>query len=283
MLYIIFSVIPKSLLSYLVGAFARINLIWPFNMMIGKAFVRVASIDMSEAEQPLSSYRSIEDIFVRRLKPGLRKFSSEVCSPCDGTLIQAGRAEDQGALQIKGLYYSLSELCLIPEGHGCPLWFMTIYLAPHNYHRVHLPISGRLREVKYIPGALWPVNPPFVRVVPQLYVCNERLVFKIELSQGFCYLVMVGALNVGRMVTPFWPDLVTNNEPIKSSHSKARVLKTDRQVQKGDELGTFMLGSTVVLIFDEEATRLLKVERMDAQPRPLLVGQSLMDRGEDEA
>jgi phosphatidylserine decarboxylase len=166
-------------------------------------------------------------------------------------------------VQAKGLTYSLAELMF---GDDIPPdlylgWFGTIYLAPHNYHRVHSPIKGELKTIRYFPGELWPVNKPSVRWTPSLFTRNERLVFDIESPEGHLYLAMVGALNVGRITTPFLPDFASNDsrEQVRQGPRSFDLDRTHRIVP-GQELGTFMLGSTVIIAFDEP---LAKRYRMD--------------------
>jgi phosphatidylserine decarboxylase len=179
------------------------------------------------------------------------------------------------------LDYDLRELILGDEpGHDDLdlAWYQTVYLAPHNYHRVHAPFSGAVTRIAHRPGELWPVNTTFVRRVPRLFARNERLVFEFKLdSGGRAFVVMVGAFNVGRMVTPLAPDLVTNSRTRqlrpKVADCRFDVAKT---VLIGDEIGTFMLGSTVVVVFDRAALAGFKL--IEAQDnRPVLVGQSLCE------
>ncbi|MBM4250950.1 MAG: phosphatidylserine decarboxylase [Deltaproteobacteria bacterium] len=275
------SPIPQNLLSYTTGCLARWRLPRPLATLANKGFAKAFGLNMSEAADPIGSYATVEELFTRKLKSGLRSFEGPVCSPADGYLAWSAPAKAGRAVQVKGMDYDLNELVLgTGEGdQGLNLaWYQTIYLAPHNYHRVHAPFSGSVTRITHRPGELWPVNTTFVRRVPRLFARNERLVFDFTMKNGGrAFVVMVGAFNVGRMVTPLAPDLITN--------SRARQLRpkvadcrfdTGRPVAIGDEIGTFMLGSTVVVVFDRDAlTGFNLIEAQDN--RPVLVGQSLCE------
>lgn len=267
--------IPLNLVSQITGRLARWEAPEPVNRFVCRSFVKIFGIDMSESAESLDELRTIEKIFTRSLKPGARVIEGPLCSPADGVLSCSGPATNGQAVQAKGLSYCLSELVFGTKNHDELAHYTTIYLAPHNYHRVHSPISGKLLRMRYFPGELWPVNRPFVKFAPRLFIRNERLVFDIEdsKSKGRIHLVMVGALNVGRIVSPFWEGFATNG------------LKTQRKVQEkamtepvaikiGDELGTFMLGSTVVLAFDKKVADFYQlVETQKASP--VKMGQRL--------
>mgnify|MGYP006288096321 CR=1 FL=1 len=273
--------IPQNILSFTTGCLARWRLPKPLARMATRGFVRAFGLDMSEAANPIGSYATVEELFTRRLRDGVRTFVGPVCSPADGYLARSAPAEAGRAIQVKGLDYDLGELVLGPGGFTEDLdlaWYQTIYLAPHNYHRVHAPFTGQVTSVTHRPGELWPVNNTFVRRVPRLFARNERMVFDFRLERGGrAFVVMVGAFNVGRMVTPLAPNLVTNNAK-RQVRAKVveRRLDPPAKVAIGDEIGTFMLGSTVVVVFDREAIRGLKL--IEAQDdRPMLVGQSVCE------
>lgn len=272
--------IPQNTLSFAVGAMVRLKFPHPVQKPINKAFVSLFKINMTEAERPLASYASIEEIFTRALKPAQRTIESPYVSSADGVLemSQPVNTPDE-AIQAKGITYSLSELI-----HGKPAkvldakWYTTVYLAPHNYHRVHSPFSGKVTGLRYIPGRLWPVNRPAVRAIRQLFCRNERLVFDYELDcGGKAWVVMVGALNVGRMVTPLKPDFVTN-----AAHSLMKVdpqpvelaLSEHVAVKTGAEIGTFMLGSTTVVVLDAKACESLRPKSV-GEPQKVSMGQDL--------
>ena len=158
---------------------------------------------MGEAEHPINYYKSIEEVFTRKLKPSARETDFDAfVSPSDSELTTNESIKGQSSsFVIKGIKYNPEEM--IGEAFASPAWISVFYLAPHDYHRVHSPFTGNLLWVKHIPGLLWPVKPSFLRFFPELFNKNERLIFKFHLKTGgSAYLVMVGALNVGRMTSP---------------------------------------------------------------------------------
>ena len=269
-------VLPMNAMSWVTGKIAELSLPHALQKNLNKGFAKAFGIDVGEAERPICEFASIEDFFTRRLKDGARPVAGELCSPADGVLSVSGLAENATAVQAKGLTYSLHELMFGEKGTESVnlKYWATIYLAPHNYHRVHSPISGSLRQIRYYPGELWPVNKPSVGFTPRLFTRNERLVFDIETSNGTLYLAMVGALNVGKMTTPFLPSFATNKGFLKSEGNQVFVLDRTYNLKAGDEIGTFLLGSTVIIAFDEA---LAKEYRMGQawRSRPIKMGESL--------
>jgi phosphatidylserine decarboxylase len=265
--------IPKNLMSRAIGFLAQLNLPQTIRTFLFNRFVNYYKINMDEAELPFLCYRSFDALFTRRLQAGQRPIESHFVSPCDGTLSYAQESVANMALQVKGQTYSLKELVGLPEGDREQLaFFQTIYLAPHNYHGVHAPMSGKIESIEWIPGRLWPVAPVIIPYVPALFNQNERLVFKLTVQESqTLYLVMVGALNVGKITSPFWPNMHTN------SGQKHRVKRDFEHAELviGQELGTFHLGSTVVLVFDQELVACLPLKRADALG-PIMLGQSLL-------
>ena len=267
--------LPRAALSRVVGWLTRVRLPAPLSRPLLSAYVRATRIDMSEAEKPLRQYSTIEAVFTRRLKPGSRPVQAQFISPVDGRMTAVQQVKTRTLLQIKGLEYSVDELVHGPnnsEAGWTPACAHTCYLSPSNYHRVHAPVSGRLLSIRYIPGDLWPVNPAFVQLVPRLYVQNERLVLRIAPDfGGVIDVVMVGAMNVGRMCSPFIGDnFRTNAACCRTPWIVAR----DQRLEVGDELGMFMLGSTVVLVTDTvAASRLLMA--CSGEEHPVKVGQAL--------
>ena len=272
--------VPQNALSFALGAMVRLKLPAPVQKPLNRAFVGLFKINMSEAERPLESYETIEDIFTRALKPEQRAIEGQYVSSADGVLEMSRPATSGGeAIQAKGITYSLSELINGKASSSVDArWYTTVYLAPHNYHRVHSPFSGQIKGLRYIPGRLWPVNRPAVRAVSQLFCRNERLVFDYELEGGArAWVVMVGAFNVGRMATPLKPDFVTNaaHSLLKVGHDPVEMsLKTPVAVKAGDEIGTFMLGSTTVVVLDHKAFELLRPREV-VEPQKVTMGQNL--------
>lgn len=274
LIYALMLLVPKNLLSFLTGWLARLRLPEGLQQKANRIFVWLFRIDMSEAEQPLAQYRTIEEVFTRGLAKEARPIASEPVSPADGTLSLIQPVTHGVTLQAKGIRYYVDELVGSEEELDYQ-WAATIYLAPHNYHRVHSPVAGRLVEVRHIPGELWPVNRPFVGLVPRLFVRNERLVFDIHPEGGGrVMVVMVGALNVGRMRTPYVEGLLTNSGGEFQKEGVVQPYALAHTIAAGAELGTFMLGSTAVVIWDREAAKDLVVEPV-LQARSIRMGESL--------
>lgn len=279
--------VPKNYASYLFGQLVSRRLPFGLHRLIRDSFIRGYAIDCSEAEKPVSEYPTLGDFFVRHLKPGSRPLdSAPVLSPVDGTWTQFGRFQGPGTkmTQIKGLEYSLEELVgkgwdLRPyqDGGG----YCTIYLAPYNYHRIHAPIAGDITQVSYIPGALWPVNTWSVSNIPGLFVVNERIAVEIASPEGRALLVMVGATNVGRITLDFHSGIAGNQRP----RSPAGLWKpaSALPVAKGQGVGCFELGSTVILILSRSLLagsgfRTLPETGSEAPdlPRKIRMGQGLL-------
>lgn len=279
----VLQIIPMNAVSWITGCLARVRPPRPLAKPLLQCFVSGFGINLQEAEKPLQSYKSIEDVFTRKLRQGARPIAERLASPADGMIERGGPADGAAAIQAKGLEYSLKEL-LYGQDHGGIgdqelAFFQTIYLAPHNYHRVHAPFAGAVERIRYIPGELWPVNRTYVPKVPRLFCRNERLVFDFRHPQGArTWVVMVGAFNVGRMVTPLAPQLVTNSMR-RQVQPKVVVeeFSPARAVGIGEELGTFMLGSTVIVVYDKLMTAELKPQAV-TEPRAVLMGQNLSEQ-----
>lgn len=233
---------PKNSISRLMGQLAALKLPLLFREPFLKIFGRIFGVNFSEIAQPLGSFESLQDFFIRELKPGLRPIDpSDMISPCDGTLGQCGNIKQGQLLQIKGRTYSLSSLL----GEEATAFengsYATIYLSPKDYHRFHMPLEERITKARYIPGYLWPVNAWAVKNIDQLFCVNERIVCWLGEET---ILVAVGATMVGKVKLSFDPELTTN---IKGSTGTVKHYET-RVFKKGEELGYFEFGSTVILI-----------------------------------
>jgi phosphatidylserine decarboxylase len=215
-----------------------------------RAYARAVGADLSEAELPPEAYPSFNAFFTRRLREGVRPIADGegvVVSPSDSRLSAIGAAPPDGRLeQVKGSSYSIDAFLgsaedAAPFRRGV---HATLYLSPAMYHRVHSPVDGRVRAWRYVPGRLFPVNGAGVRSVPGLFTRNERVALFLDTeAHGPVAVVLVGAANVGRMSLPF-ADLVTNR-----GRPAGRVVPAEPvAVRRGDEIGAFNLGSTVVLL-----------------------------------
>jgi phosphatidylserine decarboxylase len=221
-------------------------------------FVARYGVDLGLAQTAdAAAYPHFNAFFTRALCPGARPLAGDsdaVCSPVDGTAYHAGEIAAGRLFQAKGRDYTLSEL-LACDSEWVPRFmagsYATLYLAPRDYHRVHMPLAGQLKRVIYVPGRLFAVNPRTTRVVPRLYARNERLVSFFETEAGRpMALVMVGALFVGNLEAVF---------PIPPAGRGQRVMDYDRPgttpvwLEKGAEVGRFNMGSTVIILFDPGA------------------------------
>jgi len=217
-----------------------------------KAFANRYRIDLSECGE-LSGFRTFGDFFARPLKPGLRPIApgeEVVVSPVDAVVSETGVARGGRLVQAKGIDYTASAL-VGDERVGARLdggRYATLYLSPRDYHRIHFPLSGRVLGWRYVPGKLWPVNPASVRSVPGLFTVNERLVTLLDSPLGLVAIVAVGATVVGRVRATFDPDVPVTNLPGAGARSLDYV--SPIPVEKGQELGAFEMGSTVILIFE---------------------------------
>jgi phosphatidylserine decarboxylase len=218
-------------------------------------FVRKYGVDMSEAAQPdLAAYASFNDFFTRALKPAARTIAEAtlVC-PVDGTISQFGAIERDQIVQAKGHRYSTTALVggdATLAAHFHDGSFATLYLSPKDYHRIHMPCDGILRRMIHVPGALFSVNPVTARGVPGLFARNERVVCVFESAAGLFVLVLVGATIVGSMAT-VWHGAV--NAPRVRRVREWHYASGEVSLKQGEEMGRFLLGSTVVLLFGKQA------------------------------
>ncbi|MFC0445674.1 archaetidylserine decarboxylase [Pseudidiomarina halophila] len=250
---------PKHALSRLVGAFAAARAGW-FTQLFIRWFIRQYKVDMSEAihESP-SHYKTFNDFFTRYLKPESRPLQAseahQFAHPVDGAISQLGDIKDGRIFQAKGHDYSLTEL-LGGDPRDAHAFkngeFATIYLAPKDYHRIHMPCDGVLRKMIYVPGDLFSVNPLTAANVPNLFARNERVVAIFDGEFGKFAMVLVGATIVASIGT-VWAGTVTPPTG-KHVHSWDYPASGDQAIRlaKGEEMGHFKLGSTVVLTFPED-------------------------------
>ena len=218
-------------------------------------FVGKYKVNMDEALQPdIAQYATFNEFFTRALKPGARPIADAplVC-PVDGAISQFGAVQDDQIFQAKGHSYSTTALvggdaALAAQfAHGS---FATVYLSPRDYHRIHMPCDGRLRRMVYVPGALFSVNPLTARGVPGLFARNERVVCEFSTAFGPFVLVLVGATIVGSMET-VWHGTVnaSRSKEVRNWNYEDQ----DVRIAKGAEMGRFLLGSTVVMLFPKAA------------------------------
>jgi phosphatidylserine decarboxylase len=242
------SLLPQKLSGRIVYRLSRSKRTWLKNRLIA-GFCRIYDIDLREAKvSEQAGYASFNDFFTRELKAGARPIAGDddtVVSPADGRLTEFGRLDGDRLLQAKGRRYTVAALLgeqpdLIEAFSGGS--FLTIYLAPHNYHRVHAPLAGRLDRGRYIPGKRYSVNESTAAAIDDLYCRNERVALWLATKIGYTVVVMVGALNVASLTTLLSGEILSGGERVLAAESPLPLLR-------GAELGRFNLGSTVVMLF----------------------------------
>jgi phosphatidylserine decarboxylase len=253
--------LPQAALSRAFGRVADLPVPRPLRRSIIGGFARAVGIDVAEAEHDVAEYRSINEFFVRRLRPGLRRWPDDpaaVASPVDGVIGRHGTVADGRLIQAKGRYYSAADLL---SGTDASRWeggiFITIYLSPRHCHRIHAPVGGTIPSAVHVPGALLPVNAPAVAHVPDLFPRNERVACFIDAAVGRVAVVAVGAYNVGRISTAFDPGWAGPGVPVSNRRGIAapqhRAYSPPLRIGCGDELMAFHLGSTVILLLEPGA------------------------------
>ncbi|WP_210542379.1 archaetidylserine decarboxylase [Rhodoferax sp. PAMC 29310] len=242
--------IPKQALTALAGRIANARAgQWTTRLI--EWFVKRYNVNMAEAANPdVASYATLNEFFTRALKPEVRPLApADLICPVDGAISQFGAMQRDQIYQAKGHQYSSRALvggdaelaARFDDGH-----FATLYLSPRDYHRIHMPCDGRLTRMIYVPGDLFSVNPTTARGVPGLFARNERVVCVFESARGPFVLVLVGATIVGSMAT-VWHGVV--NPPRPGEIREWRYEDQSIELKQGQEMGRFLLGSTVVMLF----------------------------------
>jgi phosphatidylserine decarboxylase len=273
--------LPKKLLTVFAGWVAGLQG-GALTQAIIRRFVKAYKVDMAEAADPrIESYATFNDFFTRALRDGARPIAVApfVC-PVDAAISQFGPIEHDQLFQAKGHSYSTRALVggdqqlahQFDHGH-----FATLYLAPKDYHRIHMPCEGRLKRMIYVPGDLFSVNPLTARHVPNLFARNERVVCEFECMHGPMVLVLVGATIVGSMAT-VWHGVV--NPPRTGAPREWRYDDQNIVLPKGAEMGRFLLGSTVILLFPKNV---MTFTPDWAPTRPVRLGEAMGTVVETEA
>lgn len=254
-LFIIFQYLaPQHLLSRLIGKLAETKIGWLKNLLI-EQFIKHYQVNMDEAKHSESSqFENFNAFFTRELKQGARTICAEpygIACPADGAISQLGIIDKNSIFQAKGEHYSVEKLLADSElaanyNNGS---FATIYLSPRDYHRVHMPVAAKLISMIYVPGELFSVNQTTAENVSSLFARNERLVCHFDTEYGPMAMVLVGAMIVAGIET-VWSGQVAppTGLPQKQSYSE---LPSEVLLQRGEEMGRFKLGSTVILLFPE--------------------------------
>lgn len=244
-------IVPQHALSRLAGSIAASDIPWLRDWLI-RRFVAAYGVDLSEANRGIGDFRTFNDFFTRELKPGARPLADSrqfILSPADGAVSQLGSIRSGRIIQAKGRDYSVAEIL----GSGAKEAgrfeggsFITIYLSPKDYHRVHMPAAGRLAATSYIPGDLFSVNTATASGVDRLFARNERLSCRFDGPDGHFASIMVGAMIVAG-IEPVWPHRYFGDAtaPVHEDFSDQA-----RDFSAGVEMGQFYLGSTVVLLFE---------------------------------
>lgn len=249
--------LPKQAITMLAGKFANLQAGLLTTTVIGW-FVKRYKVNMAEATNPdIASYASFNEFFTRPLKHDARALAqADFICPVDGAISQFGNIEQDQIFQAKGHNYSTLTLLAgqqplatkFENGH-----FACLYLSPKDYHRIHMPCDGALKSMTYVPGDLFSVNPTTAANVPNLFARNERVVCEFESEKhGTFVMVLVGATIVGSMAT-IWHGIV--NPPRSKNVRSWSYLDKNIQLKQGDEMGRFLLGSTVVMLFEKDALR----------------------------
>lgn len=252
-------ILPKHGVSRLVGKFAAAEMGWMTTKAI-EYFIKAYGINMSEAKlENASDFKTFNDFFTRELKDGARTIKedpAEICYPVDGKISQQGPIVNDTLIQAKGFDYSLTTLLGGDEETAAPFQggeFSCIYLAPKDYHRIHMPMAGTLREMIYVPGDLFSVSPLTANNIPNLFSRNERVVAIFDTAVGPMAMVLVGATIVASIETT-WAGTVTPpaGKDIFRWTYPAEGLNAIH-LEKGEEMGRFKLGSTVICTFPQNS------------------------------
>ncbi len=275
-LFVLFQfLVPRYLLTALVYRIARIRIASVKDFLI-RHFVKMFRVEVDDVKGEIpGDFPTFNAFFVRDLIDGARPLDdseASIISPVDGTLSAAGPIDGDSIFQAKGIDYSLTDLLMFDTERAAALRggsFATIYLAPYNYHRVHAAHSGHIDALHYVPGDLFSVNAGTVRHLRGLFRRNERLVMHFDTAFGPAAIVFVGALNVGSITTPWTGEIRPRRrgtaEPLRPNDAPL-------DVAKGDLLGWFNMGSTVILLLPPGAAEW----RSDLTPgRPLLMGEAI--------
>jgi len=271
--------LPKHFLSTLMHWLMNRETPW-FKQLVITQLVKIYGVNLAEAERTaIEDYRSVNDFFTRSLATDARPIDASpesIVSPADGKISQSGTLKHNQLIQAKGYDYTVEALlggniALAKSFYNGD--FAVVYLSPKDYHRIHMPMDGKLLSMTYVPGDLFAVNPATVRMVPDLFARNERLVLSFETAIGPLVLVMVGAIFVGSMET-VWQGKITPDYGTSLKHWD--YADQSLHFAKGDEIGRFNMGSTVVMLLPSGETNGLNTHNNTA----ILMGQHIASIGQ---
>ncbi len=247
-------VLPHHLLSRLTGMLAECEWVWLKNLLIS-SFISAYDVNMQEAQfVDINNYKNFNAFFTRALKDDVRPMmlgNNNIISPVDGRISQIGNIDGDRIFQAKNHDYSLTDLLAGADSlakHFIDGTFTTIYLSPKDYHRVHMPISGTLKEMHYVPGRLFSVSPFTAEKIPSLFARNERMIAFFETKMGPVAVIMVGAMVVAGIDTVWGGQVTPSKSDILVNHYEPGI-----KLEQGAEMGRFKLGSTVILLFGKKA------------------------------
>lgn len=243
-------ILPRKWLSRAVGILVHVRFPWPLTSLLIAVFAKFYRINLNEVDDEGVGFQSLGDFFVRKLKATARPLGAGDFLHCaDSAITQCGDLLDGRLIQAKGTTYRVDHLFDDPKAYEVYKngFFLTYYLCPTDYHRVHSPITGEIEWMKYIPGDLWPVNAWSTQHVPNIFCLNERVIVNMQNAHGRVSLVFVGATNVGFIEMAFDGRLQGNQGQPAREYRYSPTVK----INKGEELGRFRMGSTVVLLMDD--------------------------------
>lgn len=257
-----FLTLPKRTLSSLLGRLMSVSA----SRHLIPYFIRFYRVNVSEIEGETSGYSNLSHFFSRKLAPGARSFCGDentVHSPVDARVASCGEITNDQAIQVKGQWYSVSALTGMPSARIEGGVYLTLYLSPRDYHRIHAPLPGKVLAITHVAGTLYPVNRCGVRSVHKLFLRNERTITTCQFANSTYHLVCVGAFGVGsiRVTAPF----IAHAYPRRRRAKFHTLFCGSHEIERGEELGYFSLGSTVVLIFEKNQFERTVVEGDDVK------------------
>jgi phosphatidylserine decarboxylase len=270
--------LPKKHLSHFVGVLAHTPLPRPLASAVIRRFAGAYGINLDEVAHPVEHYRSLGEFFTRDLRPGARPIEGAFVSPVDAKLRDRGTIRDGRLPQVKGKTYALRELLgnddIAPTFEGGH--FFNFYLSPRDYHHIHAPVRGQVARSVHIPGRLWPVNDWSLASIDDLFAVNERVVTYLKSRYGVVAVVMIGATNVGKMTVTY--DSFVTNVPPRAREIRRRDYPSPVTLAAGDRLGTFHMGSSVVVLVRRGILR--DEELLVSAPSDVRMGQRLVSTSE---
>lgn len=273
-------IVPKRAVSEAIAWGANRGIPSALRRTMLSRFARIYGIDVSEAEKPLGDYSGFDEFFTRRLRAGARPIADlagVVVSPADGKVVECGLATAGTLIQAKESTFELAELLGDAEAatrlEGGA--YLITYLSPKDYHRVHSPVAGKVIGWHHIPGTLFSVNAKSVAVEPRLFVRNERFITLIEMEGGgLCAVVMVAAIGVGHVTVSYDAEVATHRPRFLRAAVRHRRYDEPKPIGRGEELGTFHLGSTTIVVFEPDRVELDSFAGGEAMKMGIAIGRA---------